>query len=77
MAALVDPSTVSIREFIEWDDVPYAMAVGGRTFFVRSSNGSSSPYSLEPADVPGSRAPLASVLSYGSRITEAEAVALL
>jgi hypothetical protein len=65
---------VFVREFIDWEGIPFVFAEDGSLFRMRPSNGANSRYTLESADDTPSAT---SIAMYGSRITEGEAVALL
>ena len=69
-----DNEPVFVEEFIDWEGKPFLLATDGSLFRMRPNNGANSRYSLESAEGKGIAA---SILSYGSEITEEAAVALL
>jgi hypothetical protein len=67
-------SPVFVEECMDWEGKPFVLSTDGSLFRMMPSNGSNSRYSLESANGKGIAA---SILSYGSEITEAKAVSLL
>jgi hypothetical protein len=67
-------SPIFVEEFIDWEGKPFLFATDGCLFRMLPSNDNKFRYTLESIDASPNTA---SILSFGSEITESEAVSLL